>query len=40
VTLAFGQLIWTIVFKWHDFTGGDDRDPGISLISEIATANT
>jgi branched-chain amino acid transport system permease protein len=24
LTLAFGQLIFVIVFKWHDFTGGDD----------------
>ena len=29
LTLAFGQLIWTIVFKWHDFTGGDDGIQGV-----------
>jgi branched-chain amino acid transport system permease protein len=29
LTLAFGQLIWTIVFKWHDVTGGDDGIQGV-----------
>jgi branched-chain amino acid transport system permease protein len=24
LTLAFNQLIWAIVWKWRDFTGGDD----------------
>src|SRR5512139_689633 len=29
LTLAFGQLIWTVVFKWHDVTGGDDGIQGV-----------
>jgi branched-chain amino acid transport system permease protein len=29
LTLAFGQLIFFIIFKWHDFTGGDDGIQGI-----------
>ena len=29
LTLAFGQLIWTIVFKWHNVTGGDDGIQGV-----------
>ena len=29
LTLAFGQLIFFIVFKWHKFTGGDDGIQGI-----------
>ena len=29
LTLAFGQLIFFIVFKWHDFTGGDDGIQGV-----------
>lgn len=29
LTLAFGQLIFFIVFKWHRFTGGDDGIQGI-----------
>ena len=24
LTLAFAQIIWTIIFQWYDFTGGDD----------------
>jgi len=29
LTLAFGQLAWQIMFKWYDFTGGDDGIQGI-----------
>jgi len=29
LTLAFSQLIWTIIFQWYDFTGGDN---GIASI--------
>src|SRR4030042_2407526 len=29
LTLAFGQLIFSVVFKWHDFTGGDDGIQGV-----------
>ena len=29
LTLAFGQLIFVIIFKWHDFTGGDDGIQGV-----------
>jgi branched-chain amino acid transport system permease protein len=29
LTLAFGQLIYVIVFKWHNFTGGDDGIQGV-----------
>jgi branched-chain amino acid transport system permease protein len=24
LTLAFGQLVWQITFRWYHFTGGDD----------------
>ena len=24
LTLAFSQIIWTIIFEWYDFTGGDN----------------
>lgn len=27
LTLAFGQLVFTVVLGWHDFTGGDDGLP-------------
>jgi branched-chain amino acid transport system permease protein len=29
LTLAFAQLAWQIVFKWYNFTGGDDGIQGI-----------
>jgi branched-chain amino acid transport system permease protein len=29
LTLAFGQLIYFVVYKWHDFTGGDDGIQGV-----------
>lgn len=31
LTLAFGQLLWGVVFKWYKFTGGDNGIQGISL---------
>jgi branched-chain amino acid transport system permease protein len=24
LTLAFSQIIWTVIFEWYDFTGGDN----------------
>ena len=29
LTLAFGQLIFFVIYKWHDFTGGDDGIQGV-----------
>src|SRR4030066_1240477 len=29
LTLAFGQLLFVIVYKWHNFTGGDDGIQGV-----------
>jgi branched-chain amino acid transport system permease protein len=29
LSLAFGQIIYTIIFKWYDFTGGDTGIYGI-----------
>jgi branched-chain amino acid transport system permease protein len=29
LTLAFGQLIFVVIYKWHDFTGGDDGIQGV-----------
>ncbi len=31
LTLAFGQLAWQIMFKWYEFTGGDDGLQGFIL---------
>jgi branched-chain amino acid transport system permease protein len=30
LTLAFGQMVFAIAWKWRSFTGGDDGLPGIS----------
>ena len=29
LTLAFGQLLFFIIYKWHNFTGGDDGIQGV-----------
>jgi branched-chain amino acid transport system permease protein len=31
LTLAFGQLIWAVTFKWYAVTGGEDGIVGINL---------
>ena len=36
LTLAFGQLAWQIMFKWYEFTGGDDGLQGIILPGILA----
>ena len=35
LTLAFGQLAWQIMFKWYDFTGGDDGIQGFSAPAPL-----
>jgi len=35
LTLAFGQLAWQVMFKWYDFTGGDDGIQGFSAPSPL-----
>lgn len=37
LTLAIGQLVWGVVFKWYSFTGGDDGLTGIPVPSLLAT---
>lgn len=31
LTLAFAEMVWGIVFKWYDFTGGDNGIQGIPV---------
>jgi len=31
LTLAFAQIIWTIIFEWYGFTGGDNGIVGIDV---------
>ncbi len=37
LTLAFSQLIWAVVFKWRDLTGGDDGIVGIRVPDFLAS---
>jgi len=39
LTLAFGQLIFAVVFKWYGFTGGDNGIQGIP-VKPIALAGS
>ena len=40
LTLAFGQLVWAIAFKWRSVTRGDDGFHGITMPSYIDTPNS
>lgn len=31
LTLAFGQLVWAVLFKWYSFTAGDNGITGIPI---------
>lgn len=37
--IALGSLLWAIVFRWYDFTGGDDGIHGIPLPSALYSIN-
>ena len=37
LTLAFGQLVWAIAFKWDDMTGGDTGLIGVQVPDFLAT---
>ncbi|UCF03519.1 MAG: branched-chain amino acid ABC transporter permease [Deltaproteobacteria bacterium] len=39
LTLAFGQLIYYIIFQWYSFTGGDDGLQGIIPPDVLLSAN-
>ncbi len=30
ITLALGQMLWGVAFKWRSLTGGDDGFPGVA----------
>jgi branched-chain amino acid transport system permease protein len=38
--ISLGSLIWTIVFRWYDFTGGDDGLHGIPRPSILSSPNS
>ena len=37
--ISLGSLIWVIVFRWYNFTGGDDGIPGIPVPSILSPLN-
>ncbi|HID64495.1 MAG TPA: branched-chain amino acid ABC transporter permease [Anaerolineae bacterium] len=36
--ISLGSLIWAIVFRWYDFTGGDDGLHGIPIPSVLSSS--
>lgn len=38
--LSLGSLVWAIVFRWYDFTGGDDGIHGIPMPSILSSLNS
>jgi branched-chain amino acid transport system permease protein len=39
LTLAFGQLIWAVIFKWYGVTGGEDGIIGVPIPQVLSGAN-
>jgi len=39
LSLAFGQIIWAVIYKWYSFTGGDDGIIDIPLPSFLYNTN-
>jgi branched-chain amino acid transport system permease protein len=39
LTLAFSQLIYTVIWKWRELTGGDDGMIGIAPAAALASAS-
>jgi len=37
--LSLGSLVWAIVFRWYDFTGGDDGIHGIPAPGVLSSVN-
>ena len=37
--LALGQLIWAVVYRWYDFTGGDDGIHGVPIPDWLTSVN-
>ena len=38
LTLALGQLVWAVVFRWYSFTGGGNGIPSIPLPGFLSTS--
>lgn len=40
LTIALGQLVWAVVFRWYDFTGGGDGIHGIPIPLVISSVSS
>ncbi len=40
LTLALGQLVWAVVYRWYNFTGGDDGIHGIPVPDWLSSINS
>ncbi|NOZ84057.1 MAG: branched-chain amino acid ABC transporter permease [Epsilonproteobacteria bacterium] len=38
LTIALGQLVWAVVFKWYSFTGGGNGIPSVPLPGFLSTS--
>ena len=38
--ISLGSLLWAIVFRWYDLTGGDDGIHGVPIPDAIGTINS
>lgn len=39
LTLALGQLVWAVVYRWYTFTGGDDGIHGVPIPEWLISIN-
>lgn len=37
LTLAFGMLVWAIIYKWENFTGGENGIVGVAVPTAISS---
>lgn len=40
LTLALGQLVWAVVYRWYKFTGGDDGIHGVPVPDWLFSVNS
>ncbi|MFZ5632467.1 MAG: branched-chain amino acid ABC transporter permease [Bacillota bacterium] len=40
LTLALGQLVWAVVYRWYRFTGGDDGIHGVPVPGWLVPVNS
>jgi len=40
LTLALGQLVWAVVYRWYTFTGGDDGIHGVPIPKWLTSINS